>query len=144
MAIRQKDDLFSRSVLFYAAAALIVLSLLPGCATFSAEEKVQPKQLTQAEKIADLKQRLLATHHKMHMQRAELQKLLGNKADLDSLIRSLQVKQQKMSFHGENAGKMEEVTVDYLQVLTANQAALKNDLTLLMAELDALTAAPAQ
>lgn len=140
MAIRQKGDLLPRSVLFYAAAVLIVLSLLPGCATFSAEEKVQPKELTQAEKIADLKKRLLATHYKMHMQRAELQKLLGNKADLDSLIRSLQVKQQKMSFHGENAGQMEEVTVDYLQVMVANQAALKNDLTLLMAELDALTA----
>lgn len=144
MANRQQPEPFSHTVVLYAAAALIALSLLSGCSVWQAEpEQPEPEpqaELTQAEKVADLRKRLLVTHHKMHMQRAQLQKLLSNKADLELLIRSMQVKQQKVQFIGEKAGQTEEVTVDYLQMMTANQVALKNDLATLLAELDALTA----
>lgn len=143
MARSQQPETYSFPVVFYAAAALIVLSLLPGCSVWQAEPEPAKAELTQAEKVADLRKRLLATHHKMHMQRAQLQKLLSNKADLELLIRAMQVKQQKVQFTGEKAGQTEEVTVDYLQVMAANQAALKNDLATLLAELDALTATPA-
>jgi hypothetical protein len=142
MTSQQKPGPFSHTVVLYAAAALISLSSLSGCSVWQAEpEQPEPQaELTQAEKVADLRKRLLVTHHKMHMQRAQLQKLLSNKADLELLIRSMQVKQQKVQFNGETAGQTEEVTVDYLQMMTANQAALRNDLATLLAELDALTA----
>ncbi len=143
MTARQQEDSIWRSVILYGTAALIIVSLLPGCSLFQTEVEQPKAELTQAEKVADLRKRLLATHHKMHMQRAQLQKLLNNKADLESLIRSMQVKQQKVQLTGETAGQREEVTVDYLQVMVANQAALKNDLTALLAELDALTASAA-
>lgn len=138
MAFRQQDDSVWRSVVFYSAAALIVLSLLPGCAVFTEEKPELKTELTQAEKVADLKKRLLATHQKMHMQRAQLQKLLNSEADVEQLIRLMQVKQQKAQFIGDSAGQTQEVTVDYLQVMAANQAALKTDLFRLMEELNAL------
>jgi hypothetical protein len=140
MAMRQQDDSLWRSVILYGTAAVIILSLLPGCSGLSNDEVAPKVELTQAERVADLKKRLLATHQKMHMQRAELQKLLGNEADLERLIRLMHVKQQKMQLTGDSAGRSEEVTVDYLQVMAANQAALKSDLSTLMAELNALTA----
>jgi hypothetical protein len=140
MAMRQQDDSLWRSVILYGTAALIILSLLPGCSILSEEEEVPPKELTQAEKVADLRQRLLATHHKMHLQRAQLQKLLGNEADLEHLIRLMHVKKQQTQITGEDAGQTKEVTVDYLQVMAANQSALKSDLVKLMQELNALTA----
>jgi hypothetical protein len=117
MTSQQKPGPFSHTVVLYAAAALISLSSLSGCSVWQAEpEQPEPQaELTQAEKVADLRKRLLVTHHKMHMQRAQLQKLLSNKADLELLIRSMQVKQQKVQFNGETAGQTEEVTVDYLQ-----------------------------
>lgn len=140
MANWQQEDTLWRSVILYGTAALIILSLLPGCSMLSTEVEEPKAELTQAEKVADLKERLLATHHKMHMQRAELQKLLSNEADLEMLIRLMHVKQQKMQLTGESAGQSQEVTVDYLQVMAANQAALKSDLSALMAELNALKA----
>lgn len=141
MAMRQQDDSVWRSVILYGTAALIILILLPGCSVLSTEVKEPKAELTQVEKVADLKKRLLATHHKMHMQRAELQKLLSNDADLELLVRLMHVKQQQMQFTGESAGQNKEVTVDYLQVMVANQAAMKTDLSRLMEELNALTAA---
>lgn len=140
MAIRQPDDSLWRSVILYGTAALIILSLLPGCSMLPESEEEPKAELTQAEKVADLKKRLLATHQKMHMQRAQLQKLLNNEADVEQLMRLMQVKQQKLQFTGDSAGQTQEVTVDYLQVMAANQTTLKTDLARLMEELNALTA----
>lgn len=142
MAMQQQDDSVWRSVVLYGTAALIILILLPGCSVLSTEVEEPKAELTQVEKVADLKKRLLATHHKMHMQRAELQKLLNNEADLELLIRLMHVKQQQMQFTGEFAGQNKEVTVDYLQVMAANQAAMKSDLSKLMAEINAINAVP--
>lgn len=140
MTIRQQHESMWRAVILYGTAALIILSLLPGCSMLQTEAEQPVAELTQAEKVADLRKRLLATHHKMHMQRAELKKLLNNETDLEHLMRLMQVKQQKAQFTGDGAGKTKEVTVDYLQVMAANQNALKTDISKLMEELKALQA----
>lgn len=140
MTIRQQPESMWQAVILYGTAALIILNLLPGCSMLQTQAEQPVAERTQAEKVADLRKRLLATHHKMHMQRAELKKLLNNETDLEHLMRSMQVKQQKAQFTGDGAGKTKEVTVDYLQVMAANQNALKTDISKLMEELKVLQA----
>jgi hypothetical protein len=142
MANRQHTDSLWRSSMLYGAAALVVLSLLPGCSMLSREPEKVEAELTQVEKVAVLKKRLLETHHKLHMQRAQLQKLINNDADLEQLIRLMHIKQQQTQLSGDAAGQTKEVTVDYLQVMAANQQTLKSELSRLMFELNTLTAAP--
>lgn len=145
MAMRQQDDSIWRSVTLYAVAAFIVLSLLPGCSTFSGAEDEPKLEPTQVEKVAELKLRLQETLAKFQLQKAEFQKLIHSEADLELLIRLMHVKQKKEqsadSQMVEGAVTEKEVTVDYLQMMAANQNALKSDLSRLMQELNALTAA---
>ncbi|MBU1619229.1 MAG: hypothetical protein KJ556_15985 [Gammaproteobacteria bacterium] len=142
MANWQQEDSLWRSVILYGTAALIILSLLPGCSMLSSEPQKVEAELTQVEKVAVLKKRLLETHHKLHMQRAQLQKLINNDADLEQLIRLMHIRQQQTQLSGDAVGQTKEVTVDYLQVMAANQQTLKSDLARLVSELNTLKAAP--
>lgn len=76
----------------------------------------------------------------MHMQRAQLLKLLNNEADVELLIRLMHVKQKKEQLTDDSTENTESVTTDYLQVMLGNQATLKTDLARLMDELNTLTA----
>lgn len=146
MATRQQDHSKQSFLLLYAAAALVVLSLLSGCSTFSAEPKEVSAELSQSERFAALKKRLLETHYKLHMQRAELQKLINNDAELELLLRLMYVKQQNNSASGEqeNDAEKQQVAesneVDYLQRMVANQVAIKSDLAKLLQEINTMAA----
>ena len=142
MALRQDDDSVWKSVILFGVASLIVLTLVSGCSTVTDEPQAE---LTQQERIADLKKRLLATHTKLHMQRAALQKLINNDADLDKLIRLMYVSQPAPVEPGtqnedESKEASKQINTDYLQQMTANQAAMKSDLAELLQEINALSA----
>lgn len=145
MAAAQQQGPMQGSVLFYLAAALVALSLLSGCSTFSAESEEVPVELTQSERLTELKQRLLETHHKLHMQRAELKKLINNDAELELLLRMMYVKKQKNPAsdeqdHGTDKQQVESNERDYLQRMVANQAAIKSDLAKLLQEISTMSA----
>jgi len=143
MAMRQDDDSVWKSVILFGLASLIVLTLVSGCSTVTDEPQAE---LTQQERITDLKKRLLATHTKLHMQRAALQKLINNDADLDKLLRLMYVSQPvpvEPGTQNEDEGKeaqSKQINTDYLQQMTANQAAMKSDLAELLQEINALSA----
>lgn len=144
MAAWQPSRSRQSSVLLYAVAALIVFSLLPGCSTFSTEPEEVSAELSQAERIAVLKKRLLETHQKLHMQKAELEKLIHNDADLELLLRLMYVKQQAgpvSDGQKDNAQKSQPTEpneMDYLQRMVANQAAIKSDLAKLIQEINSI------
>jgi epoxyqueuosine reductase QueG len=146
MAAKEQKDSMQGFVLFYAAAALVALSLLSGCSTFSTESEEVPAELSQSERLTELKQRLLETHHKLHMQRAELKKLINNDAELELLLRMMYVKKQKNPLPDaqENDAKNQLVAesneVDYLQRMVANQVAIKSDLAKLLQEINTMSA----
>lgn len=146
MAAAQQQDPMQGSVLFYLAAALVALSLLSGCSTFSAESEEVPVELSKSERLTELKQRLLETQHKLDMQRAELKKLINNNAELELLLRMMYVKKQKnpASDEQDHDADKPQVTesneVDYLQRMVANQAAIKSDLAKLLQELNTMSA----
>lgn len=143
--MRQHDDSKWRSVILYGVAAVIVLSLLPGCSVLPGTEEEPKPEPTQVEKVAELKQRLQETLTRLQVQKAELHKLIHSEADLEILIRLMHVKQKKAQWTDnqniEGVVTEKEVTVDYLQMMAANQNALKSDLSRLVQELNALTAA---
>ncbi|MBY0417884.1 MAG: hypothetical protein K2W88_07470 [Pararheinheimera sp.] len=133
-------------MILYGVAAVIVLSLLPGCSVLPGigdEPKPEP---TQAEKVEILKVRLQDTLAKLQLQKAELKKLIHSEADLEILIRLMHTNQKKAPVanaeSADGAEKGTTVTVDYLQMMTANQNTLKSDLASLVQELNALTADP--
>ncbi|MCA1929496.1 hypothetical protein [Rheinheimera sp.] len=146
MAAKEQKDSMQGFVLFYAAAALVALSLLSGCSTFSSEPEEVSAELNQSERLTELKQRLLETHHKLHMQRAELKKLINNDAELELLLRMMYVKKQnnpssdEQENDAENQQVAESTEVDYLQRMVANQVAIKSDLAKLLQEINTMSA----
>jgi hypothetical protein len=140
MNLRQQPVSIERAVIFYTAAALVVLSLLPGCSLMAPEPEQVKVELTQAEQLAALKTRLRDTLVKLQLQKAELKKMIHNDADLELLMRLMYVRQQQETRQNQDGSSLPtQGDIDYLQRMTANQAAIKTDLARLLQDINALT-----
>lgn len=137
-------------------AAVVVLLCLQGCSSTSSTDEPLVAA-TPAEKAQQLRERLLALQAKLNEQKAALKNVINNEADLELLLRLMNVKQQDLlaaSAQDETAEGSEQASddapevalaaqqlnVDYLQTMAANQAALRADLARLLQDLNALSA----
>lgn len=135
------DNSFNMTMPHYCwIAAVIVLLCLQGCSS-SAEVEEQVVVQTTAEKATHLRERLLALQAKLNDQKIALKTVINNEADLELLLRLMHAKQQEQAATpAETTPAEQQLNVDYLQKMAANQAALRSDLAKLLQDLNALSA----
>jgi hypothetical protein len=136
--------------------AVVILLCLQGCSSTDSVDDVVVAS-TPAEKAQQLRERLLVLQAKLNEQKTALKNVINNEADLELLLRLMNVKQQdliaasKQNEASDNERQptadtpstelaAQQLNVDYLQTMAANQAALRADLAKLIQDLNALSA----
>ena len=128
-------------------AIVIIVLCLQGC---SSSPEVEPPVVVQtaAEKATQLRERLLALQVKLNEQKVALKSVINNEAHLELLLRLMNAKQQEPAVASDGTtseqqpdAATQQLNVDYLQKMAANQAALRADLAKLLQDLNALSAA---